>query len=255
MSLAWTRLRLADAFHAAGVGTGNLVLVHSALRRLGPVEGGAETVIDAMLDVVGSDGTVAMPTHTWKVVGRDQPVFHQTLTPSNVGVLTNVFRMRPDAIRSLHPTHSIAAIGPRASALTDGHEHDETPCAADGPYHRLCDWGGKILIIGADLSCCTLFHGCEQWVDMPGAVSLQSERLYCIAADGRVITVDMRNHCTNTWDQYHRLEPHLIAAGAMRLSMAGDCPLRLLDARLASEWLMERLRSDPSIILPMASHV
>lgn len=247
---AWTRTGLADAFRTAGLAAGDLVLVHSALRRLGEVEGGADTVIAALLDALGGSGTLAMPTHTWKVVNRAQPVFHQALTPSCVGALSEVFRLRPGVGRSQHPTHSLAACGPRAAELLAGHERDPTPCAAGGPYHRLCAWGGKVLIIGADLACCTLFHGCEQWVDMPGAVAAQAERLYCITADGRTIPVDMRNHCTNTWDQYPRLEPHLVACGALRLARAGDCPLRLLDARLASDWLMARLRSDPSIILP-----
>ncbi|MEK7415985.1 MAG: AAC(3) family N-acetyltransferase [Planctomycetota bacterium] len=248
--MTWTRSSLADAFRAAGLGVGDLVLVHSALRKLGPIDGGADAVIDALLDTVGRDGTVAMPSHTWKVVNRDQPVFHQTLTPSNVGALSNIFRLRPAAVRSLHPTHSIAAIGPRALALTEGHERDRTPCPAGGPYERLCTWGGKVLIIGADLACCTLFHGCEEWASMPWVASRDAIPLTCIAADGRSIPVTMRGHITNTWDQYPRLEPHLIAAGALRVTQIHDCQLRLLDARLAADWLIERLRSDPSIVLP-----
>lgn len=250
MTAPWTRTGLAEAFRATGLVSGDLVLVHSALRKLGAVDGGADVVIDALLDAVGSDGTVAMPTHTWKVVNKDQPVFHQTLTPSNVGALTNVFRLRPGALRSLHPTHSLAAIGPRAAALTEGHERDRTPCAAGGPYDRLRAWGGKVLIIGADLACCTLFHGCEEWSGQPWAVRPEAEHLYSITADGRVLTVDQHRHHINTWDQYPRLEEPLIAAGALRLIMASDCPLRLLDARLASDWLISRLRADPSIILP-----
>jgi aminoglycoside 3-N-acetyltransferase len=250
MSTAWTRAQLAEAFCAAGLQRGGLVLVHSALRRLGAIEGGADAVIDALLDAVGPGGTVVAPTHTWKVVNRDQPVFHQTLTPSNVGVLGNVLRARSGAIRSLHPTHSLAAIGARAVELTAGHERDATPCAAGGPYDRLRAWGGTVLIIGSDLTCCTLFHGCEEWAGMPWAVSREPMRLYSIADDGRTIPIDLRHHVTNTWDQYPRLEPGLLAAGAMRLGQAGDCPLRLLDARRACDWLIAQLRADPAIILP-----
>jgi aminoglycoside 3-N-acetyltransferase len=252
MSEPWTRTQLGDAFRTAGLAAGDTVLVHSALRALGPVAGGADAVIDALLETVGPGGTVAVPTHTWKVVGRDQPVFHQLLTPANVGALCNVFRQRPGALRSLHPTHSLAALGARAAALIEGHERDATPCPAAGPYGRLRDWGGKILIIGADLACCTFFHGCEEWAGMPWAVGPDPVQLYCIAADGRTIPVSQRQHCTNTWDQYPRLEPHLLAAGAMRLSRLGDCPLRLLEARPTADWLIARLHSDPAIILPKA---
>ena len=116
-NIVWNTASLTDAFRAIGLNPGDLVLVHSALRRLGPVVGGADTVIDALLAAVGPTGTVAVPTHTWKVVTREQPVFHQTFTPSHVGALGNVLRQRAEAIRSLHPTHSVAAIGPRAAAL------------------------------------------------------------------------------------------------------------------------------------------
>jgi len=247
---AWSRTELTAAFRTIGLQPGDTVLVHSALRRLGPVTSGADTVIDALLDAVGPTGTVAMPTHTWKMVNRDQPVFHQRFTPSCVGALTNVFRLRPAAIRSLHPTHSIAAIGARAAELTAGHELDRTPCPAAGPYGRLREWGGKVLIIGADLACCTFFHGCEEWAGMPGAFAAEPILLHSIVADGAVHAVPLHVHITKTWDQYPRLEPHLLAAGAMRIASLGDCPLRLLDARLTADWLIARLKADPSIILP-----
>jgi aminoglycoside 3-N-acetyltransferase len=245
----WTRRQLTDGFRAAGLQGGDVVLVHSSLRKLGPVEGGADTVIDALLETVGPDGTLAMPTHTWKVVNAEQPVFHQALTPSNVGALTNVFRQRAGVIRGLHPTHSVAAIGPRAAELVDGHERDDTPCSATSPYGRLRDWGGKILIIGEGLNCCTFFHGCEQWAGMPWAVSPQPFQLFSITAGGQVHPVSLRHHIVNTWDQYPRLEGPLISAGALRISHLGDCPLRLLDARAAAEWLIARLQRDPGIIL------
>lgn len=246
----WTQPQLVTALRDAGLCEGDLVLVHSALRKLGPVEGGAETVIDALLEAVGPAGTVAVPTHTWKVVNPEQPVFHQTLTPSNVGALTNVFRQRPAARRGLHPTHSVAAIGARAAEFVSGHECNDTPCSATSPYGRLRDWGGKVLMIGEGLNCCTFFHGCEQWAGMPWAVSEQPIQLYSLTAAGQVIPVSLHHHIVNTWDQYPRLEPDLLAIGALRLTHLGDCPLRLLDARPAADWLIAQLQRDPSIILP-----
>lgn len=245
----WTQQQLVDACRSLGLSAGDLVLVHSALRRLGPVEGGADGVIDALLDVLGPEGTLAMPTHTWKVVHAGQPVFHQALTPSNVGVLTNVFRQRPGVIRSLHPTHSLAAIGPRAAALLDGHERDTTPCPPNGPYGRLSDWNAKILLIGVDLNACTLFHCCEERAAFPGGVTERPTALYSITTVGRVIPVPLRVHCINTWDQYPRLAPALEARGCLRLGALGACPLRLLDARAASDWVTARLQEDPSVVL------
>ncbi len=246
----WSKTDLVNAFSAVGLRAGDLVLVHSALRLLGPVNGGADTLVNALLKTVGPTGTVAVPTHTWRVVSSEQPVFHQTLTPSNVGALTNVFRRRPGAIRGLHPTHSLAAIGPRAAAFVAGHERDDTPCSATSPYGRLRDWDGKVLIIGPGLECCTFFHGCEQWAGMPWAVSEKPVQLYSITADGTVIPVLLHHHVVSTWNQYPNLEPFLLEIGALRLHHLGDCALRLLDARMAADWLIPRLQDDPSIILP-----
>lgn len=245
-----TKMQLVEAFRIAGVDQGDLVLVHSSLRKLGPVEGGADSVIDALLESVAPCGTVAVPTHTWKVVNEAQPVFHQAYTPSNVGVLTNVFRARPDALRSLHPTHSVAAIGPRAAAFVKDHELDASPCPAQGPYGRLRDWGGKILILGEGLACCTFFHGCEEWAGMPWAVTERTVPFHVITSEGRTLRRDHHRHCTNTWDRYPRLEPGLLEAGALRITYLGDCSLRLLDARKAADWLIAQLRRDASILLP-----
>ncbi len=245
-----TKEELVTGFKNIGLAEGDIVLVHSALRKLGPVEGGAETIIDALLQVVGENGTVAVPTHTWKVVSGEQPVFHQTLTPSNVGALTNIFRLRHGAIRGLHPTHSIAAIGTRASELVSVNEDDDTPCSAESPYGKLRDWGGKVLIIGVGLECCTFFHGCEQWAGMPWAVTENTVAMYCIGADGKIIAKNMHHHFVNTWDQYPRLEPHLLQIGALKIGKIGDCDLCLLDCSVAAEWLIKQLQKDPAIILP-----
>lgn len=246
----WTHAQLLAAFRGAGLRPGDTALVHSSLRKLGPVAGGADTVLDALLDALAPDGTLVLPTHTWKVVNAAQPVFHQTLTPSNVGVLTNVFRRRPGVARSLHPTHSLAAIGPRAAELLAGHERDDTPCPANGPYGRLRDGGGKVLILGEDLACCTLFHGCEEWAGLPWAVSEKPIQLYSITAAGHVIPVALRHHCVRSWELYPRIEPDLLAAGVMRIHRLGECPLRILDAGPTAEWLVARLRADPGLLHP-----
>jgi len=246
----WTRKQLCDAFHAAGIRDGDLLLVHSSLRKLGPVEGGADTVIDTLLDTIGVAGTLVLPTHTWKTVNTQQPVFHQTLSVSCVGVLSNVFRVRPGVVRSLHPTHSLAAMGPRACALIEGDEQTTTPCSRTSPYARLRDWGGKVLVIGEDLACCTLFHGCEEWAGLPQALSPQPIQLYSIRADGEIIPVSMHHYFIPTWLQYPRAESFLLAEGAMTLTQLGTCELRLLDAGAAADLVTARLRSAPGFFQP-----
>ena len=245
----WTSYQLERVFSEAGLAADDVVLAHSALRRLGPVDGGADTVIDALLSVVGPEGTVAVPTHTWATVGRNQPVFHETLSPSGVGALTDVFRQRPEAVRSLHPTHSIAAIGVRARSLVEGHERDDTPCSPVSPYGRIAEWKGKVLLIGKGLECCTFFHcveeigGCGSW-----SLSEHRELFYTIAADARVIEVPSRCHRNSVSDNYPRLEGYLLSEGILKLTQLGDCPLYCLDAQASAEWLAARLRKNTKFL-------
>lgn len=99
---------MTEILRTLGVAPRDVLHVHSSLRKLGPVEGGADGVIDTLLELVGDSGLLSVPTHTWAVVNDGQPVWHERFTPSHVGILTNVLRKRSDAVRSLHPTHSVA---------------------------------------------------------------------------------------------------------------------------------------------------
>jgi aminoglycoside 3-N-acetyltransferase len=245
--------QLTKALLQTGLIDGDLVLVHSSLRKLGPVEGGADTVLDALLEVIGPEGTLALPTHTFSVVTSRQPVFHQSLTPSNVGTLSNIFRKRAGVLRGLHPTHSVAAIGPLAEKLVEGHEKETTPCSANSPYVRLRDWNGKVLIIGEGLQCCTLFHACEELAGMTQVCSPYLLDFFSFTEINELTPTPSRRHIINTWDQFPSLEPHLIEIEALKITSLGDCALRLLDARRACDWLVPELQKDPNLILPKPS--
>lgn len=96
--------------------TGTL-LVHSSMKAIGAVEGGADTVIDALMEYM-KDGLIVFPTHTWAQMNEKYNVFNVKTEPSCVGLLTNVFRVRPGVKRSVHPTHSVAAYGKDAEAFS-----------------------------------------------------------------------------------------------------------------------------------------
>lgn len=147
-----TRMDIVRGLRDVGLHPGAVMLMHSSLSSMGHVEGGADAVIDALLEVVGLDGLASVPTHTWNTVRARQPVFHVRLSPSIVRHITEVFRHRPDAVRSRHPAHSVAAIGRRSTEYVQGHELCQTPCGRESPYGRLCAWGGHLLFLGVQLS-------------------------------------------------------------------------------------------------------
>lgn len=119
------------------------VIVHSSLSSLGTVEGGAEAVIDALVEAIGADGTLVMPTFTFP----PEPVFDPKTTRSTVGQISEAFRLRDGVLRSLHPTHSVAALGPRAKHIIGGHPK-ATALGIGSPLHRLALEGGYVLLLG-----------------------------------------------------------------------------------------------------------
>jgi aminoglycoside 3-N-acetyltransferase len=225
--------------------------VHSSLSSFGTVRGGEHTVIDALLDIVGPEGIVAVPTHTWATVSARQPVFHEQLSPSITGRVTESFRLRPSAIRSLHPTHSVAAIGRDAQEFCRGHELRSTPCSRDSPYGRLVARGGQVLMLGAGLDTMTLMHGIEEWAEVPWLFN-RVETLRVITSSGSVLTVLSRRHTDDPYYEerdYPSLEPLLRQAGAIRYGTAGNATIRVIDAARATDVLLPLLKENPDLVL------
>ena len=155
-----TRENILYSLRLMGIREGDVLLVHSALSSIGHVEGGADSVIDALCEAVGSEGTIVMSTLT----GWFQPFDAQT-SPSAVGEISEVFRRRPGVLRSLHPVHSVAALGKYAAEITAGHENCPTGCGEGTPYLKLRDLGGKAMLLGVDMDRNTIMHSLEELID------------------------------------------------------------------------------------------
>ena len=132
---------------------------------IGYVEGGADTVVDAILGVLGPTGTLVVPTFTFDRGSDDYPVFDPARDPSGMGRVTEVTRTRPGARRSCHLLHSIAALGVHADEITAS--HGPSAWAADGPFWMLNELDAHILLLGVPYLRCTFFHVVEQLVQVP----------------------------------------------------------------------------------------
>ncbi len=139
-------------------------MVHSSLRSLGPLPGGAESVVQSLLEAIGPQGTLLMPALSYESVGRRSPYFDVLKTPSCVGALPEYFRTRPGTLRSVHPTHSVAAVGRLAHDLLVDHVLDTTPCGPHSPFSKLPQVNGQILFIGCGLRPNTSMHAIEEHV-------------------------------------------------------------------------------------------
>jgi aminoglycoside 3-N-acetyltransferase len=225
------------------------VMVHGAFRAFARAGFAAEATLDALCARF-EPGTLVLPTMSWRHVKPEAPFFDVLATPSNTGVLTELFRHRPGATRSLHPTHSCAAIGRGAEALTDGHHIGDTPCSADSPFGRLVAADGWVLLFGSAVDCCTVIHHVEEMVapDIYLRPKDRVESYVCRAADGRERTVRLRRHLLLPRD-YYQFQDMLAARGKLRLSRLASETLVAFRARDMDAVCREALRLQPDAVL------
>jgi len=184
-----------------GLERGDVLYVTSSLSRLGQIEGGARTVVEALLRVIGPEGTLIMPSFTLprgSMLEQVQSgrVFDIRESKSDTGSITEEFRSWPGVSRSLHPTHSVAALGPLAERLTGGHELCATAFGPSSPFARLALMESKSLCLGVEITYITLYHAFEDLTpDFPISVYLPA-KYQCTVIDqcGQQRQVPVRVH-------------------------------------------------------------
>ena len=238
---------LVKDFRALGIRPGMNLLVHSSLRRVGPVEGGADTVIDALLEVLGPEGTLMMSAVSGNVT-ENQPVFDVRLTPATVGTLPNVFRKREGAVRSLHPIHSIAALGPKAEFFTGGHLECNTPWSPGSPYGKLMRNEGSILFLGTNFTCNTCIHALEIEARVPGLHTRRTSELYIRDYEGKLRVIQHHWHAPKK-DFYVDMEHVVEAAGGLKWGRTGIGISRLVDAEILRATVLPILERTPEQVI------
>jgi aminoglycoside 3-N-acetyltransferase len=180
-----TRARLAADLERLGVRRGSVVAVHSSLTALGWVCGGPQAVVEALLDAVGPDGTIVVPTHTngnsdpsewshppvpdgwWEEIRAQMPAYDPARTPSHyMGAIAETVRAWTGARRSDHPHFSFAAVGPAAEAITSGHELT-AGFGPGSPLARVEELDGDVLLIGVGHDSNSSLHVAETRVRKP----------------------------------------------------------------------------------------
>ncbi|WP_211750221.1 AAC(3) family N-acetyltransferase [Paenibacillus sp. Marseille-Q4541] len=223
------------------------LLVHSSMKSMGQVEGGADTVLDAFTEYM-KDGLLVLPTHTWSYIKADNPKFYVDRSPCCVGILPELFRNRPGVVRSLHPTHSVAALGRDSIEFTHDDHHFDTPCARGSSWGKLLDREATILLVGVDLKRNTFIHGVEEWMDIEGRLTDGHEMLYTVLPDGTEIPVPSRRHCGLSWSHHFwKVDEVLESKGAMYKGRLGDAVVRVCDAAKVAKVITEMLKDNPDL--------
>jgi aminoglycoside N3'-acetyltransferase len=153
-------MNLIATLQRLGVPRGGILYVHSSMNWLERVGLGPAEVMEA-LRVMTADGTLVMPsypvrgTHREYLLGR--PSYDVRRTPVAVGLLPELLRRTPGAIRSLEPDYPVAAVGPDAAFVAGGRPDDD-PFGPHSPYRRMLDAGATMIGMGVSLNTNSFIH-------------------------------------------------------------------------------------------------
>lgn len=249
------------ALQNCGIKPGDCIFLHSELSSLGPVDGGPGVIIHAILGFLGEKGTLLVPTFTRSFCAFDgKPArslgfraFNPNTTPIWTGSVPSAFCRFPGVIRSPHPTHSVAGIGPLAAQCLAYHRESDPPTGSTSPFAYFHEHDVKIVFLGADLSCCTYLHFLEDQADLPYLLPAT-----CIVEDqdGHRRSVTVPKHLPGPRNFYRRPGAEskaykaLFARGLKVYSApVGEGKLQVISARQLYEIGTTALRDDPELFV------
>jgi len=245
----YTKQDLLQHLTVLGVDPRGALMVHVSCKAIGDVEGRGDAVLDALSEYM-REGLLVLPGHTWRNVGKDNPVMDVLHTPTCVGVLTELFRGRPEVRRSLHPTHSLLALGGGAEEFLEGEERIQTPCGKGGAYYKLWERDAQILLIGVNFTRNIFIHGIEEWDGAEGSISPDRSDLYVIDHGGRRLYTPQYRHCSRLGSEtFSKLEAPAVMGGILTIGRFGDADARIMRTRPLRVMVAALLRQDAGYLL------
>lgn len=235
-----SRAEVVDQLRALGVAAGGVLLVHTSFRAVRPVAGGPLGLIAALREALGTGGTLVMPSMT----GDDEAPFDPLITPaaSDLGVVADTFRCRPDVVRSDHP-FAFAAAGPCAAHIT-ADPLPVPPHLPASPVGRVHDLGGQVLLLGVGHDANTTLHLAELVASVPYRVP----RHCTVLRDGCPVRIDYgeNDHCCA---RFALADDWLRAEGLLAEGPVGHAHARLMRSRDIVRAAVAALARDPLVFL------
>ncbi len=230
---------IAHGLRETGLKFGDSVLVHSAMRTFGPIDGGAETVVAAFLEVIGGRGTLVVPTFTFAHEGEEDPLIDPASDPSEMGIITETLRRHPDALRSTAYRHSFAAVGRRAGVIT-GVDPALSSFDLRSAFGVMLALDTQIVLLGVTYDSSTSHHFAEFVCEVPYRHTIDMV-VKVRRPDGTIIgqpMVDYQPKPSGTGDYYGSRRPDFSRLGRMledqdRVGVApiGNCAVRCFSMR------------------------
>ena len=239
---------LVAGFRSLGVEAADTLLVHSSYKSFGPVDGGPQTVVNALEQTLGPEGTLIMPTFNFDF-NKGQP-WDVRSTPSKMGALTELVRVDPRAKRVFHPFYSFAILGKHAEML--GGLRYKSSYERNSVFGKLRDLDGKIMVIGLSYTnSMTFFHHIEQ---MEGV-----DYRFLKQFTGQVTDWDGNTH-TDTFEMLVRdIDKGVITEvdpmgflmeekGVIKSAKIGEADVRLMKANEVYTFTAREMRRDPHLL-------
>jgi len=244
-----TTQQLIENLHQIGIQKGDTLLVHSALSKIGFLEEGPKTLVDALLQVIGENGNLLMPTSPNNVYQlnyiQNTPYFDVLNSPSKTGAITEYFRTLKDVKRSLHPTEPVSAFGPLANYFIKDHFNELTPYTKNSPFCKVAEKQGKILYIGVSLAMAgTSLHTLEDAIK-----DFKYPIYYPNIFDFRVIDTEGVEHNVKTkvhnpeWSKKRKCDdliPMFELENALKKVKIGEAETLLCDAKLFFDTMLKQ---------------
>ncbi|QMV41464.1 aminoglycoside N(3)-acetyltransferase [Cohnella cholangitidis] len=249
-----TKDQLIEQFRNCGVAEGQTIFVHTSLSSIGFIVGGAETLIRSLLEIVGVEGTLMMPSQTWKnldpstgvhweepvewwpIIREHWPAYDKEVTPAiGMGVVAEMFRKWPGAKRTDHPARSVAAVGKYAEYLTK--EHDLSNIFGKGsPVDKLYELDGYVLLIGVGYDKNTSLHLAEVRADFP--TKKFADESSAVLVDGQRVWVTYNTQAVDDVD-FVRLGNEYDQEANIRIHKVGNADVRFMKQRPLVDWTVK----------------
>ncbi|MGQ9651255.1 MAG: AAC(3) family N-acetyltransferase [Phycisphaerae bacterium] len=231
-----TPAELTAALCGLGIRPGQTMTVHSSFGGMRYFKGTAFDALQAILDVVGPEGTVVMPTFSFDGRSYDYlasgPSFDLRRTPAQTGLICELMRRRKDAIRSLNPTHSVVAVGPLAQTIVSDHENSRTPFDMHSPWRYLLELNAWMVFVGVPdrLLPVSAYHHFDELLEGELGVRIYHPKPFEV----RLLDAEGRERCVTTYAHdpetgrrrdYDRVCEYQVKMGVLKRSHVGAISL------------------------------
>ena len=244
----YTKADTVADLEALGIKRGDSVIVHTAFKSIGGMEGGVHTLINALIDVLLPEGALLFPNlyipHGFDV--ESPPRFDLKKDPIRepyLGITPEIFKFNFAEHFSIHPTHSLVGIGDKAEGILKDHEKAGLPCGRGTPWLKNAEMGGKVLLIGCTQHSNTTYHTAEELMENPYRLTDDVIHGVC-TLDGQEIVVPTRLHVWKYPTDFDKINDELAAAGGLVHGKIGNADTICIGAKPFVDLALERLAED-----------